>query len=137
MSVQQKSSVRKSKLIRFDLQVKGSTISLRALLDTGATNNFISRKVLKEMGISPKRSPSHKEIRVRLANGSIVQVPLYIVKLHLVYGPYASIVEEKSAVAEISICSLIEPDSQSTIMEHEPKSDGNTVHVQVAKPTLE
>jgi hypothetical protein len=44
-----------------------------------------------------------------------------------------SIVEEKSAVAEISVCSLIEPDSQSTIMEHEPKSDGLTVHVQGGK----
>jgi predicted aspartyl protease len=93
MSARKKSGVRKSKLISFDLQVKGSKISLRALLDTGATNNFISRNVLKEMGISPKRSPSHKEIRVRLANGSIVQVSLYIVKLHLDYGPYASVDE--------------------------------------------
>ena len=100
-----------------------------------------------------------------MANGSIVQVPLYTVELHLDYGPYSStdeyvvldlddhmdvvlgmpwletneptidwrsksIVEEKSAVAEISVCSLIEPDSQSAITEHEPKSDGLTSHVQ-------
>jgi len=117
------------------------------------------------MRISPGRSPLNKEIRVRLANGSIVQVPLVMIKLHLDYGPYSStdeyvvldlddhmdvvlgmpwletneptidwkkksIVEEKSASAEISICSLIEPDSQSAITEHEAKSDGLTPHVQ-------
>jgi hypothetical protein len=41
-----------------------------------------------------------------------------------------SIVEDKCTITEISVCSLIEPDSQSTIMEHEPKSDGLTAHVQ-------
>ncbi len=165
MSVRRKNGVSKSKLISFDLHVKGSKITLHALLDTGATNNFISSKVLKEMQISPGRSPLNKEIRVRLANGTVVQVPLYTVELHLDYGPYSSkdeyvvldlddhmdvvlgmpwletneptidwkkksIVEEKSAIAEISICSLIEPDPQSTITEHEAKSDGLTPHVQ-------
>ena len=90
MSVQRKECVRKSKLISFVLHVKGSGVSLRALLDTGATNNFISSRVLKYLKFSPKRSSTHKEIRVRLADGSIVQVPLYIVSLHLEYGPYAS-----------------------------------------------
>ena len=165
MSVRKKGGVGKSKLISFDLHVKDLRISLHALLDTGATNNFISSKVLKRMKISPKRSSMNQEIRVRLANGAIVQVPLLTVKLHLDYGPYAStdeyvvldlddqmdvvlgmpwletneptidwkkksIVKEKSAIAEISVCSLIEPDSQSTITEHEPKSDGLTSHVQ-------
>lgn len=165
MSVRRKNSVNKSKLISFDLHVKGSKVTLHALLDTGATNNFISSKVMKRMQISPRRSALNKEIRVRLANGSIVQVPLSMIELHLEYGPYSStdeyvvldlddhmdvvlgmpwletneptidwkrksIVGEKSAVAEISICSLIEPDSQSTITEHEAKSDGLTPHVQ-------
>jgi hypothetical protein len=164
MSVRRKNGVSKSKLISFDLHVRGSKITLHALLDTGATNNFISSKVLKRMQISPRRSPLNKEIRVRLANGTIVQVPLYTVELHLDYGPYSStdeyvvldlddhmdvvlgmpwletneptidwkkksIVEEKSAIAEISICSLIEPDPQSAINEYEAKSDGLTPHV--------
>ncbi len=41
-----------------------------------------------------------------------------------------SIVEEKSMIAEISLCSLIEPDSQSAITEHETESDGIGSHVQ-------
>ena len=90
MSVRGKKGARKSKLISFDLHVKESRISLHALLDTGATNNFISSKVLNEMKISPRRSSINKEIRVRLANGSIIQVPLYTVELHLEYGPYSS-----------------------------------------------
>ena len=168
MSVRRKGGVDKSKLISFDLRVKGSSITLHALLDTGATNNFISSKVLKGMKISPKRSSINKEIRVRLANGAIIQVPLYMIDLHLDYGPYSStdkyvvldlddhmdvvlgmpwletneptidwkmksIVNEKSALAEISICSLIEPDSQSAITEYEAKSDGLTPHIHDGK----
>ena len=90
MSVRRKGGVDKSKLISFDLRVKGSSITLHALLDTGATNNFISSKVLKGMKISPKRSSINKERRVRLANGAIRQVPLYMIDLHLDYGPYSS-----------------------------------------------
>jgi len=41
-----------------------------------------------------------------------------------------SIVEEKSTIAEISVCSLIEPVSQSAITEHDTKSDGLISHVQ-------
>ena len=41
-----------------------------------------------------------------------------------------SIVEEKSTIAEISVCSLIGPVSQSAITEHDTKSDGLISHVQ-------
>jgi predicted aspartyl protease len=90
MSARKSNGVSKSKLISFDLHVKGFNITLHALLDTGATNNFISSGALKKMRISPGRSSLNKEIRVRLANGSIVQVPLVMIKLHLDYGPYSS-----------------------------------------------
>jgi hypothetical protein len=123
---------------------------------------------MKDMGISPMRSPSHKEVRVRLADGSIVQVPVVTSRLWTMYvnwwvccprsrwsygcGPRYALARDQWAnyqleeeidswrhlpIAEISVCSLIEPDSQSIIVEHKPKSDALQLMFKVAKHTLE
>ena len=68
MSVQRKKGVHKSKLISFDLHVRGSGVSLHALLDTGATNNFISSRVLKYLKISPKSILTARVYRVYGSN---------------------------------------------------------------------
>ena len=71
-------------LIVLKVFVKGNDVPLRALLDTGASNNFIRANVLEGL---PSSSFNEKEIppsrlQVRLADGSVVDVMKRVVQLH-------------------------------------------------------
>ena len=78
------SPARPSNLILFDVRVNGIPTPLRALLDTGASNNFIRSGALSA---TPLRTllltPTTSTITVRLANGSVITVPKRSVSLTL------------------------------------------------------
>lgn len=60
-------------LIVHKVHVDGIATPLRALVDTGASNNFVRAKVVSECGLHlPKTT---REMVIRLANGSTVKVP--------------------------------------------------------------
>ena len=67
-------------LILINLHVVGSEKPLRALLDTGATNNFIREKCLSELDVNVMEHPS-VVVNLRLANGKSVVVPKRTVRL--------------------------------------------------------
>ena len=65
-----------SQLILLDLTVEGVDKKLRALLDTGASNNFVRQKSIEGSSIDiPTTSKSSSELVVRLADGTVLTVP--------------------------------------------------------------
>jgi len=57
---------------------------LRALLDSGASNNFIRRETLQRLGLINKVwNVKHSKLSVRLANGASVESPKQVVRLRL------------------------------------------------------
>ena len=69
-------SASSSKLIVLDLSVEGVDKRLRALLDTGASNNFVRSKSLEGSSISlPSSTSVDSELLVRLADGTQLSVP--------------------------------------------------------------
>ena len=69
-------SASSSKLIVFDLVVDGVDRKLRALLDTGASNNFVRSKSLEGSSIVlPSSDSVTSELLVRLADGTQLSVP--------------------------------------------------------------
>jgi hypothetical protein len=65
-----------SQLIILDLSVEGVDRKLRALLDTGASNNFVRAKSLEDSSIEiPSADSSASELIVRLADGTSLSVP--------------------------------------------------------------
>ena len=75
-------SASSSKLIVLDLAVEGVDRPLRALLDTGASNNFIRSKSLEGSSIDlPSSESNTSELLVRLADGSQLSVPKSSVSL--------------------------------------------------------
>ena len=80
-----------SKLITFELHAKGIATPLRALLDTGASNNFVRRAALKGYkDCSDGDVPSSEQLCIRLADGSTIRVPKRIVPLHLSYEMFSA-----------------------------------------------
>jgi hypothetical protein len=75
-------SVSTSKLIVFDLNVDGVARPLRALLDTGASNNFIRSKCLEGSSIEVPSSETNSDLIVRLADGTHLTVPKSSITLH-------------------------------------------------------
>ena len=69
-------SASSSKLIVFNLAVEGVERNLRALLDTGASNNFVRSKSLEGSDIElPISTSVESELLVRLADGTQLSVP--------------------------------------------------------------
>ena len=68
-------SVSTSKLIVLDVNVDGVARPLRALLDTGASNNFIRSKCLEGTSIEIPSSSDSSDLIVRLADGTQLTVP--------------------------------------------------------------
>lgn len=73
-------------LIMLSLATKGDDLSLKALLDSGASNNFIRSRVLGTKGFqyTEKRIP-HSQLKVRLATGATVHVKKRVVGVHYTF----------------------------------------------------
>jgi RNase H-like domain found in reverse transcriptase/Reverse transcriptase (RNA-dependent DNA polymerase)/Integrase zinc binding domain/Retroviral aspartyl protease/Chromo (CHRromatin Organisation MOdifier) domain len=72
------------KLITFSLSTSG--IQLKALLDSGASNNFIRSQALESMGLKfIERKIPLSQLKVRLATGATVNVKKRVVKLDYTY----------------------------------------------------
>jgi hypothetical protein len=69
-------------LITLELAAKGG-VTLRALLDSGASNNFVRKRTLVESGVRfSERVISPTLLTVRLATGAIVKLRKRVVALH-------------------------------------------------------
>ena len=78
-----------SRLITFDLAVLGVPTSLRALIDTGASSNFIRSSALKDLppgAISDSETP--RTLIVTLADGSTLRVPKRVARLSLSFDGF-------------------------------------------------
>jgi hypothetical protein len=76
-------SVSTSRLIILDLVVEGSNKPFRALLDTGASNNFVRAKSLEDNSIVlPPSGSVAPDLHVRLADGTQLSVPRSSIELH-------------------------------------------------------
>jgi hypothetical protein len=75
--------VSSSKLIVLDINVEGVARPLRALLDTGASNNFIRSKCLQGTSIEvPSSESTPSDLIIRLADGTQLTVPKSSIMLH-------------------------------------------------------
>ncbi|KAF1329645.1 reverse transcriptase, partial [Globisporangium splendens] len=66
-------------LIVRKVKVDGYSEPLRALVDTGASNNFVRTQVVRRQGLDLPNS--NKEMIVRLANGSKVMMPKRVLRM--------------------------------------------------------
>uniref|UniRef100_K3WF07 Peptidase A2 domain-containing protein n=2 Tax=Globisporangium ultimum (strain ATCC 200006 / CBS 805.95 / DAOM BR144) TaxID=431595 RepID=K3WF07_GLOUD len=66
-------------LIVHKVKVDGYSEPLRALVDTGASNNFVRTQVVRRQGLD--LPISNKEMIVRLANGSKVTMPKRVLRM--------------------------------------------------------
>ncbi|KAF1321798.1 reverse transcriptase, partial [Globisporangium splendens] len=66
-------------LIVHKVKVDGYSEPLRALVDTGASNNFVRTQVVRRQGLDLPNS--NKEMIVRLANGSKVMMPKRVLRM--------------------------------------------------------
>ena len=77
------------KLITVELHVEGITKPLRALVDTGASNNFVRSQTLLEHSLAPTPSGLTTPLLVvRLANGTTVRVPKRTICLRLSFNDF-------------------------------------------------
>ncbi|KAF1323115.1 Gag protein, partial [Globisporangium splendens] len=77
----EKSVSQTSSLIVLKAQVDGIATPLRALVDTGASNNFVRNEVIARHGVFVPDANEDKTMIVRLANGSTVKMPKRVVRL--------------------------------------------------------
>ena len=81
----------KSRLLTLDMCVKGIATPLRALLDTGASNNFVRSGALISLGVPLDGGvPSTSKLIVRLATGSTIEVPKRTILLNLTCGTFVA-----------------------------------------------
>jgi len=72
------------KLITLELHAEGISKPLRALVDTGASNNFVRAQTLSEHSIAPTMaSLTSPPLLVRLADGTTLNVPKQTISLSL------------------------------------------------------
>ena len=72
-----------SQLITLELFSQGNDISLRALLDSGASSNFMRQKTLEHSFLKfEERKLPPSRLNVRLANGKIVSTRKRVVNVH-------------------------------------------------------
>ncbi|KAF1333665.1 reverse transcriptase, partial [Globisporangium splendens] len=80
-TVSEKSVSQTSSLIVHKVYVDGIATPLRALVDTGASNNFVRNEVIIRHGVFVPDANEEKTMIVRLANGSTVKMPKRVVRL--------------------------------------------------------
>ena len=79
VSTSEKSVSQSPTLIIHKVHVDGIATPLRALVDTGASNNFVRAQVVNGYGLN--LPDSKKEMVVRLANGTTVKMPKRVLRL--------------------------------------------------------
>lgn len=82
-----------SRLIIVSLHVAGARRPLRALLDSGATNNFLRASCLHELPASLRIREQEGEMVVKLADGKPRAVPRRSVKLSYEFDGFCSLDE--------------------------------------------
>ncbi|KAF1326562.1 reverse transcriptase, partial [Globisporangium splendens] len=80
-TMSEKSVSQTSSLIVHRVHVDGIATPLRALVDTGASNNFVRNEVIVRHGVFVPDANEEKTMIVRLANGSTVKMPKRVVRL--------------------------------------------------------
>ncbi|KAF1321784.1 putative retroelement, partial [Globisporangium splendens] len=80
-TMSEKSVSQTSSLIVHKVHVDGIAMPLRALVDTGASNNFVRNEVIIRHGVFVPDANEEKTMIVRLANGSTVKMPKRVVRL--------------------------------------------------------
>ncbi|KAF1330894.1 reverse transcriptase, partial [Globisporangium splendens] len=80
-AMSEKSVSQTSSLIVHKVHVDGIATPLRALVDTGASNNFVRNEVIVRHGVFVPDANEEKTMIVRLANGSTVKMPKCVVRL--------------------------------------------------------
>ncbi|KAF1336745.1 Pol protein, partial [Globisporangium splendens] len=80
-TMSEKSVSQTSSLIVHKVHVDGIATPLRALVDTGASNNFVRNEVIIRHGVFVPDANEEKTMIVRLANGSTVKMPKRVVRL--------------------------------------------------------
>ncbi|KAF1335621.1 Pol protein, partial [Globisporangium splendens] len=80
-TMSEKSVSQTSSLIVHKVRVDGIATPLRALVDTGASNNFVRNEVIVRHGVFVPDANEEKTMIVRLANGSTVKMPKRVVRL--------------------------------------------------------
>ncbi|KAF1328828.1 putative polyprotein, partial [Globisporangium splendens] len=81
VSTRENSVSQTSSLIVLKVQVDGIVTPLRALVDTGASNNFVRNEVIVRHKVPMPDANEDKTMIVRLANGSTVKMPKRVVRL--------------------------------------------------------
>ncbi|KAF1327429.1 reverse transcriptase, partial [Globisporangium splendens] len=81
VSTSENSVSQTSSLIVLKVHVDGIATPLRALVDTGASNNFVRNEVIVRHGVFVPGANEEKTMIVRLANGSAVKMPKRVVRL--------------------------------------------------------
>ncbi|KAF1316147.1 reverse transcriptase, partial [Globisporangium splendens] len=81
VSTRENSVSQTSSLIVLKVHVDGIATPLRALVDTGASNNFVRNEVIARHGVFVPDANEEKTMIVRLANGSTVKMPKRVVRL--------------------------------------------------------
>ncbi|KAF1327255.1 reverse transcriptase, partial [Globisporangium splendens] len=80
-TMSEKSASQTSSLIVHKVHVDGIATPLRALVDTGASSNFVRNEVIVRHGVFVPDANEEKAMIVRLANGSTVKMPKRVVRL--------------------------------------------------------
>ncbi|KAF1334277.1 reverse transcriptase, partial [Globisporangium splendens] len=77
----------RDRLIQLEITVEGFTTPLRALLDTGASNNFVRSHVARALAkvISEESRSSESKITVRLATGATVTTEKHVIRLRVTH----------------------------------------------------
>ncbi|KAF1313441.1 Pol protein, partial [Globisporangium splendens] len=81
VSTRENSVNQTSSLIVLKVHVDGIATPLRALVDTGASNNFVRNEVIVRHKVSMPDANEEKTMIIRLANGSTVKMPKRVVRL--------------------------------------------------------
>ncbi|KAF1313214.1 reverse transcriptase, partial [Globisporangium splendens] len=81
VSTRENSVSQTSSLIVLKAHVDGIATPLRALVDTGASNNFVRNEVIVRHKVPMPDANEDKAMVIRLANGSTVKMPKRVVRL--------------------------------------------------------
>ncbi|KAF1317048.1 reverse transcriptase, partial [Globisporangium splendens] len=81
VSTRENSVSQTSSLIVLKVHVDGIATPLRALVDTGASNNFVRNEVIVRHKVPIPDANEDKTMVIRLANGSTVKMPKRVVRL--------------------------------------------------------
>ncbi|KAF1324782.1 reverse transcriptase, partial [Globisporangium splendens] len=81
VSTRENSVSQTSSLIVLKVHVDGIATPLRALVDTGASNNFVRNEVIVRHKVPMPDANEDKTMVIRLANGSTVKMPKRVVRL--------------------------------------------------------